>query len=136
VRAHLQPSIRRAGPLRLAACGVLAGAALMAGLQTAQGAPAVAYTVNGKVTANSLPKAESFAVRAATTSASARGLRGRIVVVQVGVLTRFRTPKGKAASLRGLRVGDRVTVTWNAKSGTSALVASVDAPRLVVDRKP
>lgn len=129
-REHI--SSRRPGALRVAICGALAAAGLAAAVAPAQGASATAYTVTGKVTANSYPRAKSFAVRAAKTSKSAKNLRGRVVVIQIGVLTKLRNPRGRAVALKGVRVGTRVTVTWRAKSGTPAIVASVDAPRLVV----
>jgi hypothetical protein len=92
------------------------------------------YVVEGKVTANDIAKVQTFAVRARTTSKSARGLRGKIVVVHIGVLTKVRTVKGRPAKVRNLRVGDKVSVTWRAASGSAAGKAAVDAPRLVVDK--
>ncbi len=122
--------------LRVAACGCLAVAGLIAGASVAHSAATpTSFIVGGKVTSNDYGRAKSIAVRASTTNKVAKTLRGRIVVVQVGVLTKFRNPKGGAISPRNLRVGDRVSITWKARAGTTALVASVDAPRLVVALK-
>ena len=134
---HPEPTpTRRPRALRLAACGALVAAGLVvaaaAGPALAATAKPSAYVVTGKVTANSYPRAKSFAVRASKTSTTARTLRGKVVVIQVGVLTRVRNPKGRAVALKGLKIGTPVSVTWQAKAGTPAIVASVDAPRLVV----
>ena len=104
--------------LRVTACGCLAAAGLIAGVSSAHAATPTSYIVGGKVTSNDFAQAKSIAVRASTTNKAAKALRGKIVVVQVGVLTKFRTRRA-APSRRGTSgSGTGVSITWKAKAGT------------------
>ncbi len=125
----------RPAPGRILLCGLIAAAAAAAAAGAGGAAPsASSYVVQGKVTAQDVSKAQTFALRAATTSKSARTLRGKIVIVHIGVLTKVQTVKGRPGKIRNLRIGDKVSVTWRATSGTKAGTAAVDAPRLVIDK--
>jgi len=130
---------------RLTAISLVAVASIGAGAASTAGAAskpapkpkATIFQVSGVVTANDGSAAGTFSMRVSSATRSAKTLVRRVVIAHPGAVTKLRRAKGRRTQpikLRDVAVGKRVTVTWRAPRGTSAIVAVVNAPSDVLLR--